>query len=167
MIILLSIVKLNVEYCNYLRQYDNKVPYNFGEKVNRPYVGVLFDVDDCSYFAPLSSPKPKHLTMKNKMDFLKIDDGKLGAINFNNMLPVKDQNVVKIDLNKNLSNEYDIKYNNMLKRQIYWLNRHHKKLYDKSRKLYYNYKEDKLPYNIKVRCCNFPLLEEKCHEYNK
>lgn len=38
------------------------------------------------YFAPLSSPKPKHLKLKSKLDFLKIDNGKLGAIN--NMLPV-------------------------------------------------------------------------------
>jgi len=52
------------------------------------------------YFAPLSSPKPKHLKIKSKLDFLKIDNGKLGAINFNNMLPFTENNIIKIDLDK-------------------------------------------------------------------
>lgn len=42
------------------------------------------------YFAPLSSPKQKHLKMKNDIDFYKLSNGKLGAINFNNMIPVPD-----------------------------------------------------------------------------
>lgn len=36
--------------------------------------------------------------MRSKLDFLRIDSGKLGAINFNNMLPVIDNNIIKIDL---------------------------------------------------------------------
>ena len=82
----LVLVKLDSNYCDYLRNFDDKVPYNYGNKENRPFIGVLFEVGDCKYFAPLSSPKPKHLKLKTKIDFLKIDDGKLGEINFNNML---------------------------------------------------------------------------------
>ncbi|MBO5095884.1 MAG: type III toxin-antitoxin system ToxN/AbiQ family toxin, partial [Bacilli bacterium] len=37
----------------------------------------------------------------------------------------------------------------------------------KSKLLYDLYKTDKLPKNVRERCCNFPLLEEKCNEYNK
>ena len=33
--------------------------------------------------------------LKSKLDFLKIDNGKLGAINFNNMLPVTKKNIIK------------------------------------------------------------------------
>ena len=51
----------------------------------RPFVGVLLEINKCKYFAPLSSPKPKHIKMKNQVDFYKIDSGKLGAINLNNM----------------------------------------------------------------------------------
>ncbi len=29
------------------------------------------------------------------------------------------------------------------------------------------YNNGNLPQNIKARCCNFKLLEEKCIEYNK
>lgn len=82
------LVRIDSKYCDYLRKFDDKVPYNYDKKQLRPFVGVLFKVNNCSYFAPLSSPKPKHIKLKNKLDFLKIDDDKLGAINFNNMLPV-------------------------------------------------------------------------------
>ena len=34
----------------------------------------------------------------------------------------------------------------------------------KSKLLYNLYKNDKLPTNVKNRCCNFILLEEKCKE---
>ncbi len=89
----LKLVKIDTAYCDFLRQYDNKVPFNYAKKAIRPFVGVLFEVSDCKYFAPLSSPKPKHLKIRNKIDFLKIDKGKLGAINFNNMIPVDNQNI--------------------------------------------------------------------------
>ncbi len=84
----LYIVRLDSNYCNYLRKFDSKVPYNYGSKELRPFVGVLFKVHEYMYFAPLSSPKPKYLKLKSKLDFLKLDSGRLGAINFNNMLPV-------------------------------------------------------------------------------
>ena len=79
-----------------MRKYDNKVAYNKFEKELRPFIGVLFTINECEYFAPLSSPKPKYLKMKNTIDFFKIDGDKLGAINFNNMIPVKDNNYVTI-----------------------------------------------------------------------
>ena len=68
----LKLVKIDTKYCDYLRLYDNKVPYNFENKALRPFVGVLFEVNSCKYFAPLSSPKPKHLKMKNTIDFLNL-----------------------------------------------------------------------------------------------
>ena len=60
---------------------------NRGVKNKRPYIGVLFEIDRKKYLAPLSSPKPKHLTMKNSLDFVKINQGKFGVINLNNMFP--------------------------------------------------------------------------------
>ena len=76
----LILVKLNSKYCDYLRQFDKKVPYNYDKKELRPFIGVLFEVNDFKYFAPLSSPKIKHRTMKTTLDFLKIANGTLGAI---------------------------------------------------------------------------------------
>ena len=163
----LILVRLDTEYCNYLRKFDKKVPYNFNEKETRPFVGVLFRIDDIMYFAPLSSPKPKHMKLKSKLDFLKIDNGKLGAINFNNMLPVTEKNIIKLDLNKDSLTNEEEKYTKLLKEQIYWLNRNSEKLYGRSKKLYDKYIDSSLDVNIAKRCCNFKLLEEKCKEYNE
>lgn len=82
----LIMVRIDTNYCDYLRRFDSKVPYNYGEKEVRLFVGILFKIDKCMYFAPLSSPKPKHQRIKSNLDFFKLDSGKLGAINFNKML---------------------------------------------------------------------------------
>ena len=163
----LILVKLDADYCNYLRKYDNKVPYNYGKKELRPFVGVLFEVNDCMYFAPLSSPKAKHLRLKSKMDFFKIDKSKLGAINFNNMIPFTVDNIIKIDLDKKVSNKKEAKYIKLLNEQIYWLNRHSDSLLNRTKSLYDKYVNNNLPISIASRCCNFKLLEGKHMEYNK
>lgn len=163
----LILVRLDSKYCDYLRQYDKLVPYNFDKKRLRPFIGVLFEVNNCKYFAPLTSPKEKHKKMNTTLDFLKLDNGKLGAINFNNMLPVTNKNIIKLDLDKECLTKAEEKYIKLLKEQIYWLNRNDEKLYNRSKKLYDKYVNGTLNKNIAKRCCNFILLEEKCREYNK
>ena len=69
MIFNLKIVKVNTKYCDYLRKFDNKISYNKEEKELRPFIGILFKIANYEYFAPLCSPKPKHKTMKNTIDF--------------------------------------------------------------------------------------------------
>ncbi len=167
MILNLEIVRVDSDYCDYLRKFDNKVAYNKYEKELRPFIGILFEIDTCKYFAPLSSPKPKHKKMKNMIDFFKIKDGELGAVNFNNMIPVTDNNYTLVDLNKETLTIAEQKYQKLLKEQLSWLNAHYRQVKNKSFKLYQLYNSGKLPDNIKSRCCNFKLLEEKCLEYNK
>lgn len=41
----LILVKINSDYCDFLRTFDKRVPYNYNKKSNRPFVGVLFRVD--------------------------------------------------------------------------------------------------------------------------
>ncbi len=164
---LLKLVRLEENYCNYLRKFDSKIPYNYKNKSLRPFVGVLFEVNNCKYFAPLSSPKVKHIKLKTKLDFLKLDGGKLGAINFNNMLPVTEKNIIEIDLELQPETSSDEKYFKLLKKQLYWLNRNANLLYGRSKKLYDKYLDGTLDKNTRNRCCDFKLLEEKCLEYNK
>lgn len=162
----LILVKIDTEYCNYLRKFDKKIMYNAGAKEIRPFVGVLFKVKDCMYFAPLSSPKAKHKKIKSKLDFLKLDNGNLGAINFNNMIPVMERNVVKLNLKKKAKTNKEEKYLKLLKEQLFWLNRNDQRIYNRAEKLYNKYLNNTLELNIRKRCCNFLLLEEKCKEYN-
>ena len=163
----LKLVKVDTKYCDYLRKFDKRVAYNKYFKELRTFVGILFTINECLYFAPLSSPKKKHLKMKNTIDFYNIDDGKLGAVNFNNMIPVKEEYCVVILLYKDISDDEEQKYQELLKDQFNWLNKHYNKIKNISKKLYDMYNSNKLPSSIKQRCCNFKLLEDKCLEYNK
>lgn len=160
------LVRLDINYSNYLRKFDSRVPYNYGKKELRPFLGVLFEVRGVKYFAPLTSPKPKHLKLKSKLDFLKLDGGKLGAINFNDMVPVLDQNVIKLDFSKVSKTDSEEKYKKLLQEQLFWLNRNYSKVYGRAKKLYDQYFDGTLASSIFKRCCNFPLLEEKCLEYS-
>ena len=161
-----KIVKVDAIYCDYLRDYDSKVPYNAGTKILRPYIGVLFTINNCEYFAPLSSPKPKHKNLKNTIDILKINQGEYGVINFNNMIPINESNYIEFDLNKIPKDKKEMLRINLLKNQLRWLTSNKKEVINKSKLLYDLYTKNKLPQNVKDRCCNFILLEEKCKEYN-
>lgn len=157
-----NIVQVDYKYCDFLRKFDERVPYNYGKKELRPFIGILFEVGEVEYFAPLSSPKKKHLTMEDGVDFIKIDKGKLGAINFNNMLPLikSSYEIIKIEEME------DINYRKLLTKQIRWLNRYYDSICHKAKRLYNSYKYDQLSFNVKRRCCNFLLLEEKSIKYN-
>lgn len=162
-----KLVTINSKYCDFLRKFDYRVTYNTKEKETRPFVGILFEIGEYKYFAPLSSPKPKHLKMKNNIDFYKIDSGKLGAVNFNNMIPVPDTEYNVINVNKKNYTYFDEVYQNLLRNQLRWLNRNGKGLRKKAKMLYNKRINNKLTNSLKNRCCNYKLLEEKINEYNK
>ena len=83
------------------------------------------------------------------MDFIKIDNGRLGVINLNNMIPVLKNCYEIIDLNKKGMDEKETKYYMLLRDQYFWLNSHFIQIKKKSLKLYQMYINDKLPLNIK------------------
>jgi len=163
----IRIVKIDSKYCDYLRNFDNKVTYNAGTKELRPFIGVLFKINTCEYFAPLCSPKEKHKKLRNTIDLLKINDGKYGVVNFNNMIPVTDKNYNEFDLNKKATDKNEKYRIELMKNQLRWLTTNKKEIYTKSKLLYDLYNNNKLPKNVKERCCNFPLLEKKCNEYKE
>lgn len=160
-----KLVIVDISYCNFLRKYDYRVSYNANEKELRPFVGVLFTINNCKYFAPLSSPKPKHLKMKNQIDFYKIDSGKLGAINFNNMIPIPDGSYTVINTNAVCLTYAEKRYQNLLRDQLRWLNRAGGGLREKALKLYKKRTNNNLPQRVAERCCDFKTLEAKCREY--
>lgn len=147
-------------------KYDGRVPYNIGAKELRPFIGILFMIGNYEYFAPLSSPKEKHKKMKNTLDLIKIKNGEYGVVNLNNMLPVNSNNYVEFDLNKKIDNISEMHRIELLNNQLRWLISHKREVYTKSYILYNLYINNKLPKNVKDRCCNYLLLEAKCNKYN-
>lgn len=154
----LNLYYIDEEYISYLRKFDSRVSYN--KRTTRPYLGVVFKHNDFYYFAPLSSPKPKHLGMSNnKIDVFKIDDGKLGVININNMIPTPLE-----CLTKALPQVKDKTYKYLLSSQLDYINKHRKELFNKIDFFVFMYQSGKLK-SIENRCCDFKLLEDKCLEY--
>ncbi|MDR3260063.1 MAG: type III toxin-antitoxin system ToxN/AbiQ family toxin [Fusobacteriaceae bacterium] len=156
------LVKLADGYLDYLAKYDKKVPQNKNEK--RPYVGILFEIGEIKYFAPLTSPKLKHEKMRETLDFVKIEGGKLGAINLNNMIPVNKIAIIEYNINK-LKLLGDSMYP-LLNNQMRYINKNSKRIRDRATKLYYEVNSGKVNPIIE-RCCNFKLLEEKAILYMK
>ena len=155
----LKLYYIDEDYINYLRRFDSKVPYN--KSTTRPYVGVVLQYRGFNYFAPLSSPRPKHLKIDGRaVDIFKIDEGKLGVVNINNMLPVPSKCLVEL-----LPTVTDKKYKKLLQEQLTFLNNNEARLYYKVQRFYDAYINNRLSRNILNRCCAFKLLEEKCKDY--
>lgn len=83
------------------------------------------------------------------------------------MIPVNKINYNIIDLNEKTNDKNKSARILLLKNQLRWLNKNRVDIYEKSSNLYKKYVNNLLPINVRNRCCNFILLEEKCRDYNK
>ena len=153
-------------YINFLRKYDEKVPENKNE--SRPYVGIVLTIGDIEYYAPFSSPKPKHKKMRNTKDFRKIGGGLYGAINFNNMIPVVKSALIYI----NIKSIDDVKYRSLLLNQYRSIVSDADKIKENASELYSLIQKDDTALSayeqkIKSRCCNLPVLEKVFRQYTE
>ncbi len=98
---------------------------------------------------------------------VKIDDGKLGVVNFNNMIPIKAENYEIFDLRRRCEDKSEMHRINLLRKQLRWLTNNRKGILYKAENLYEQYSKGILPKRIRNRCCDFPMLEGKCEEYRK
>lgn len=165
---------LNKEYVNYLKKYDDIVPnIEYAGKM-KCFLGVLLKSNrGMEYFAPLTSYKPKFITMNNDIDFFKIvgKQGKIyGAIDINNMIPVPKNEYVEV-LYENISQFREFKndrerksYWKLLKTELSCINEDI--LLNNAEKLY-RFVEQYPNSPLAQRCCNYILLEEKCIEYDR
>lgn len=157
----LTLYYIDSDYINYLREFDNRVPYN--KNARRPYIGIVYVFNNNNYFAPLSSPKEKHLKMRdNTVDIWKIDEGKLGIINFNNMVPCSFSVLTEV-----MPTVKDKVYKKLLQNQITQINLNKKKILNKASNFHKQYNAKALSKSVFDRCCDFRLLEGKCSEYSK
>ena len=132
-----SFYTVDPQYCDYLRQYDPCIPYTMDQKSIRPFVGIVFSINGFQYYAPLTSPKPKHLHMKNQVDFLKINRGEWGAVNFNNMIPVPSECLAKVQMKiLDTDSAQETAYKNLLSNQLSWCNANRETILKQAQKLY-------------------------------
>ena len=63
----LRLYTVDNQYIKYLQQFEENVLYGDGEKyqTERKYLGVILEINEFKYFAPLSSPKQSDYFYKN------------------------------------------------------------------------------------------------------
>ena len=82
--------EIDNKYIDFLSKFSEHLFHNakITQTYTRKYIGILFEINDLKYFAPLSSFKLKHKRLSETVDFIKIGD--MAVINLNNMFPVPD-----------------------------------------------------------------------------
>lgn len=161
----LMLYTIKSDYVNYLKNFDPNVKNNDRNAKIRPYAGILFCFNDVNYFAPLCSPKPKHTTMADNIDFIRVEyQGRLLCIiNLSSMIPVLNSEVELINFNA-----VEKQYKALLEKEYIGI-RKKKTLIVKNANMLYEKITKHRDENEKLarRCCNYLVLEQKMNDYNK
>ena len=138
-------------------------------KENRPFVGLIIVCEKRQYCVPLSSPKKKHTSMKNGHDFHRVMDrsGKLiGVLDFNNMIPVRDDVVRRINIKINPHDSEEIKrYKLLLRNQIDFCQKNQEIIVKKANTLYHMVNRKSASIQMKSRCLDWSRLEDVLDRY--
>lgn len=146
-------------FIEYIRQFESRVAINKSQ--TRPYIGTIVIAGNHVYYAPLTSPKPKHLKMRNDIDFLKIAGGKYGAIGLNNMIPVHPNALLEVNINA----IPDAKYKRLLQEQARWISENTANIQSRASRLHELLtRGPDIPFTdhelrIRSRSCDLCLLE--------
>lgn len=158
----LQFYTVDVKYADYLRNFDAKVPFIEYPKHNKFFVGVVIQIGEIKYFAPVSSYKKKSKSVFNIINNDKI----ISSVRFNFMFPVIDDTYHLIDINS----EFSDKYRDFVQYEYQYCNSHRGEIRRLANTAYYkrcrakNSEEKKFLDQI---CINFKLLEKKCTFYKK
>ena len=155
----LKFYHIDDDYIKYLYQFDIRVPFNKNNRI--PYIGIILEINNITYFAPMFYPKQQHSKYKSNATYIKIGKD-MGMIKLNNMIPVNKENLKYIDINK----IEDKKYRNLLIQQNNFIQINTDKIRKMANKLYKFVTVDKKEFFVNISC-NFKMLEEKCKSYKK
>ena len=159
----LKLYRINEKYAKYIYNQDEKVLKAYDIKNKTPFIGIILKINEINYFAPLSSPKKKHERMKNSIDFIKINNGRDGVINLNNMIPIPEEQYNEINIKEEM--QKDRKYGIILKYQIKWCNENKEQIINNAKRLYNLITNEKANLSLTKRCCDFKFLETKLNQF--
>jgi protein AbiQ len=159
----LKLYKISDEYITYLQKYDKNVKDNNKTNNPRPYIGVVIQIGNINYYIPICSKKFKHESMRDTIDFIKLETSKklISVVNINSMIPVLNSEIELIDFNK-----VDLDYKNLLITEFILISKKKNVIVKNSQILYEKitkHKEENL--SLSNRCCDYLKLEEKMKEY--
>lgn len=161
----LNLYFMDMKYIRDLHKADDRVQSVSPQihKSNRPFVGIVVICDDHKYCVPLDSAKEKHKTQKNDVDFTRIFDSEklISVLNFNNMIPVDDRYITKIDLKPSpKDNSAQASYKKLCIKEIEWCRKNQEAIVKKANKLYYLVQKPNCSSMLKKRCNDFKKLEK-------
>ncbi|MBP3569264.1 MAG: type III toxin-antitoxin system ToxN/AbiQ family toxin [Lachnospiraceae bacterium] len=165
-----NLYKVDMKYIRNLHNIDDKVLSVSPQtgKDNRVFVGIVVVCGMHKYCIPLSSPKAKHKTMKNSMDFSKIEvAGKLlGVLNFNLMIPIEEAQLQLVDTTIHKRDRKEIKiYKQLCRQELEWCQINSETVCNKANVLYKKYISGE-DFSERKRCLDFPKLEQECKKFN-
>ncbi len=155
--------QVNNDYIDYLLPYAPHLFHNKknGQKNERKYIGIVLHINNVSYFAPLSSYKEKHNSMKEMLDFIKVKN--YAVINLNNMFPVPESEYKYVKI----SDEPDDKYRSLLQAEYRYIKSIQEKIRKNAAVIYKHKLANGNSTGLSRRCNDFLTLEKLCKEYNK
>lgn len=156
----IGLYRVSPAYVNYLVPYAPHLFHNrkSTQHNERIYIGIVLQIHDMEYFAPLSSYKDKHRRMSEGLDFIKIRD--YAVINLNNMFPIPQNCYQYVDI----AQERNPQYRALLLAEY----RRIKAMQDRIRKnalQLYRLQVRGDQSALTRRCNDYRLLEELCKEY--
>ena len=149
---------ISEKYINFLHSIDHRVQLNKGER--RPYIGIVLTINGLDYYVPLESPKPNHAALRSGVIF-KLDEGRLGIMGFNNMIPVRDVCLVEFDIQQ----EPDPRYRALLYKQLAFCDKSYDIICSRARSVYNKRVAGNVAHYDQV-CCDFRNLEFACRRYD-
>lgn len=154
---MLKFYDIDKDYVRFLKTFDKQVP-NIEYTSNNKFVcGIVLDVHNAKYYAPIS-----HNTNKQQTNMQIFDNGKpISTIKFSFMVPAYDD-VLKIKNFKDIA-KTNPNYAALLQAEYSYCRSHIKDIQNKALTVYKIgcNKNHKLNYT----CCDFKLLEEHYLEY--
>lgn len=151
-----SVYEIDPMYLEYLSKYDK----NIRKKSNRKYYGILITKEKTDYCIPFTSKVKKRnpkltINIKNKKEVI-------AQLTINNMIPVIDDVVHKVNIKNDKSKYY-------LYRELYFLRKYDvmQEILNKAEKvLNVLNNKNNIDFDFfKVVYCNFKLLEMKSNEW--
>jgi len=156
---------------NYHNQGDDRV-FSVSPQIGketRPFVGIVVICDEKQYCIPLSSPKAKHKSMKNDVDFHRVLDSKgklIGVLDFNNMIPVREDVLQKVIIRIGPHDSEEIKrYKNLMIDQLNFCQHNQDIIIAKANKLYKFVDKRNTSRQLKQRCLKWSRLEAVLSRY--
>lgn len=177
----LDLYYIDLKYIRNLSRKDNNVMSISPQrrKEERPFVGVIVLINGIGYCIPLTSPKDKFKNRKSQIDFIKIFDTSkrdndnqfklIGILNINNMIPVSDSIITKVDLVVHKKDSIEVKNRKILmQKQLSWCRANAGVIKNRAQRVYSLVVDaPERNRNLVRRCSKFKALESELERFQQ